>query len=97
MIRLHANFSGTVQGVGFRFTVRRIAEQYEVTGFVRNLPNRQVEVVAEGDREVVESFINAIYNSSLRDYIRSIEKEWQPATGEYKEFEIRFFREDLGG
>ena len=90
MICLHVYFSGTVQGVGFRFTVRRIAEQYEVTGFVKNLPNGDVEVVTEGDREVVKSFIDAICNSSLHDYIRNTEKEWQPATGEYKEFEIRF-------
>ena len=90
MIRLHANFSGAVQGVGFRFTAIRIAEQYEVTGFVKNLPNGRVEVVAEGDREVVESFINAIYSSSLRDYIRNVEKHWEPATEEYEKFEVRF-------
>jgi len=90
LIRLHVNFSGTVQGVGFRFTVRRIAEQYEVTGFVKNLPKGDVEVVTEGNREVVEDFIDAICNSSLRSYIRNAEKGWEPATGEYKEFEIKF-------
>ena len=88
--RLHVYFSGAVQGVGFRFATKRIAEQYEVTGFVKNLPNRQVEVVAEGDREVVESFISDIYSSSLSDYIRNIKKEWQPATGEYSVFNIEF-------
>ena len=90
MIRLHANFSGTVQGVGFRFTVRRIAEQYEVTGFVKNLPSGRVEVVAEGNRGVVEDFIEDIRNGILSGYIRKVKKEWGPATGEYKEFEIRF-------
>ena len=90
MIRLHVNFLGTVQGVGFRFTVRRIAEQYEVTGFVKNLPDGCVEVVAEGDREVVESFTDAIHNGILNGYIRKVEKEWQPATEEYKEFKIEF-------
>jgi len=88
--RLHVNFSGTVQGVGFRFTVRRIAEQYEVTGFVKNLPNGDVEVVTEGDREVVESFISTICNSSLSDYIRNMEKESSPAMGEYSGFNIEF-------
>ena len=90
MIRLHANFSGTVQGVGFRFTVRRIANRHEVTGFVKNLPNRQVEVVTEGDRVAIENFIEDICNGILSGYIRKVKKEWQPATGEYKEFEIRF-------
>ena len=90
MIRLHANFSGMVQGVGFRFTARRIAEQYEVTGFIKNLPNGRVEVVAEGDREVVEDFIDAIHNGILSGYIRKVKKEWQPATEEYGEFEIKF-------
>ena len=88
--RLHVYFSGMVQGVGFRFTIRRIAEQYEVTGFVKNLPDGCVKVVAEGDREVVESFMNAICNSTLCDYIRNVEKEWEPATEEYKEFKIEF-------
>ena len=88
--RLHLNFLGAVQGVGFRFTVKRIAEQYEVTGFVRNLSNGRVEVVAEGDREIVKIFMDTICSSSLCDYIRSIEKEWQPATGEYSGFNIKF-------
>ncbi len=88
--RLHVNFSGAVQGVGFRFTVKRISEQYEVTGFVKNLPNGEVEVVAEGDREVVEGFTDAIRNGILNDYIRKVKKEWEPATGEYKKFEIKF-------
>jgi len=90
LIRLHVNFSGTVQGVGFRFTVKRIANRYEVAGFVKNLSNGDVEVVAEGDREVLKSLIDAICNSSLRSYIRNTSKDWEPATGEYKEFEIRF-------
>ena len=90
MIRLRAFFSGMVQGVGFRFTVKRIASKYDITGFVRNLPNRQVEVVAEGDRGVVEDFIEDIRNGILSGYIRKVSKDWQPATGEYKEFEIRF-------
>jgi acylphosphatase len=79
-----------VQGVGFRFTVKRIANKYDITGFVKNLPNRQVEVVAEGDREVVEDFIDAIHNGILSGYIRNVEKESSPATGEYKEFKIKF-------
>ena len=90
MIRLHANFSGMVQGVGFRFTVKRIANRHEVTGFVKNLSNGRVEVVAEGDRGVVEDFIGDIHNGILSGYIRKVKKEWQPATEEYKEFEIRF-------
>ena len=89
-IRLHANFSGTVQGIGFRFITVRIAKQYEVSGFVRNLFDGRVEVVAEGDREVVKSFIDAICSSSLRDYIRNVEKHWEPATEEYEKFEVRF-------
>ena len=88
--RLHVCFSGMVQGVGFRFTVKRIANRYEVTGFVKNLSNGDVEVVTEGDREVVEDFIDAVCNSSLRSYIRNAERGWEPATGEYREFEIKF-------
>ena len=46
--RRETHYSGQVQGVGFRFQTLRIARAYEVAGFVRNLPDGRVELVAEG-------------------------------------------------
>src|SRR5207249_8898651 len=51
--RAHVFYAGRVQGVGFRYTAREVACGYEVTGFVRNLPDGRVEMVAEGEEEEV--------------------------------------------
>lgn len=53
-------FGGRVQGVGFRYECLQIAKGYEVTGFVRNLEDGRVELLAEGSGSEVESFIGRI-------------------------------------
>jgi acylphosphatase len=53
-------FTGTVQGVGFRYTTMGIAQGFAVTGFVRNLPDGRVELIAEGADDEVERFLDAI-------------------------------------
>ena len=63
--RLHAFFSGRVQGVGFRYTAERIAEDFPITGFVRNLPDGRVELLVEGDEVDLEGFIQKIRKSFL--------------------------------
>ena len=59
MERVTVLYSGRVQGVGFRFTVRQLACGYDVTGTVRNLPDGQVELVAEGARAELKAFWTA--------------------------------------
>ena len=60
MIRCTAYFSGHVQGVGFRYTTIRIAAHYNVVGFVQNLPDRRVLVVAEGEVAELDAFVKEI-------------------------------------
>ena len=67
-------FSGRVQGVGFRYSVKRIAAGYEVVGWVRNLPDGRVELHAGGGREEVDAFLAAIESSPLRHHVQSIER-----------------------
>ncbi len=88
--RAQVFYSGRVQGVGFRYSVREVACGFEVTGFVRNLHDPRVELVAEGDEEEVRSFLEAIRASQLGSYIRQADESWGDATGEFKRFEIRF-------
>lgn len=59
-IRIHAVFSGRVQGVGFRYTTLEIARSHPVVGFVRNLPDRTVELEAEGEPAAVDAFLDEI-------------------------------------
>lgn len=53
-------YEGQVQGVGFRYTARGLAEDFQVDGFVRNLPDGRVELQAEGDSDQVQGFLNAL-------------------------------------
>ena len=53
-------YSGTVQGVGFRYAAQELASKFAVTGYVRNLPDGRVELVAEGERDQVEGLLNAV-------------------------------------
>ena len=86
--RLRILYSGHVQGVGFRYTARSVAAGYEVTGTVRNLLDGRVELVAEGSREELEAFREAIRQAGLDRFIRNEDVLWTEATGEYRGFEI---------
>ena len=88
--RLNAYFSGTVQGVGFRYTTQHLAARFPVTGFVRNLPDGRVEVSAEGEESILTDFLTAIRQSSLADYIRDLETDWRPADGSFQGFGVRY-------
>jgi acylphosphatase len=81
-------FSGTVQGVGFRFTTRRIAAGLAVTGYVQNLPDGRVRVVAEGAAAELNRLVDAIHRQ-MSGYIDNSETTVRPATGRFDHFEIR--------
>ena len=67
-------YSGRVQGVGFRWSVRGIAAGFEVVGWVRNLSDGRVEMFASGERAEVEAFLAAITGSALGAHIRHVEQ-----------------------
>lgn len=78
-----------MQGVGFRYTIERMAQRFPVTGFVKNLPAGRVELTAEGEEESLREFLAEIrktFHSSIRD----VDIQWGKATGEYNSFTIRF-------
>jgi acylphosphatase len=70
MVSLQVFYEGHVQGVGFRFTVRHIAKGFDVTGWVRNLSDGQVELQVTGDEEEVRAFLNQVAESELHSLIR---------------------------
>lgn len=88
MKRINVLFSGTVQGVGFRFTAERIAKYFDITGYVRNLPSGKVEIVAEGEDNVLKDFLKAVQESSMQRYIRGADVSWSDAEGRFKSFGI---------
>ncbi len=81
-------FSGQVQGVGFRWTTRRIAAKYSVSGYVSNLIDGRVELVAQGEESVISEFIDAV----IRHFEQNLEStdfaEFEPEE-EFADFAIR--------
>jgi len=90
MIARLIHFAGYVQGVGFRYTARSIARQYEVTGYVMNLPDGQVELLVEGTEEDVTHFINDV-KAEMNTYINRHDVQDVPPTGAYKQFTVRYY------
>ena len=86
--RMQVFFSGTVQGVGFRFTAERLARRFPVFGFVRNLEDGRVEVTAEGEEKSLTEFLTAIRESGMKNYIRDVEAHWSEAEGCFSRFSI---------
>ena len=86
--RLRIYYSGRVQGVGFRFTVKQLAQGFEVTGTVRNLADGRVELQAEGEKAELEEFRKAVQDSELGAFIRHEEASVSEAKNEFRGFEI---------
>jgi acylphosphatase len=90
MISLQVFYEGHVQGVGFRFTVRHIAKGFDVTGWVRNLPDKRVELQVTGEEGEVRAFLDQVAQGELHSLIRKQTENRlnQPITT--RGFEIRY-------
>jgi acylphosphatase len=87
--QVHLYYSGTVQGVGFRYTARQIADDLGVYGWAKNLGDGRVEVVAEAEEDILQDFLSRINQYFSRD-IQKTDTQKQLATGGFKDFSIRF-------
>ena len=89
MTSLQVFYEGNVQGVGFRWTVRDAAKGFDVTGWVRNLPNARVELQVSGEEDEVRAFLDRIAQGELHSLIhRQTENKLEkPVTA--RGFEIR--------
>lgn len=90
-MRVRLLVSGRVQGIGFREFTRRTAHRLGVGGWVRNLPDGRVEVVADGERPVLEALVSAVSGGPPGALVRDVHQEWQAILDQEKEFVIRYF------
>jgi len=88
-VRKEISFAGRVQGVGFRYSARSLARGFAVTGYVKNMPDGSVELVAEGAPGEVEQFVSAL-KARMAGYIESADEETSPPAGRFRGFEIAF-------
>ncbi len=87
--RLHIYYSGSVQGVGFRYMALNAARALSIAGWVKNLDDGRVELVLEGEATALDKFLVRIVDI-FGQYIRDAKMEPQNATGEFEGFDIKF-------
>ncbi|MBI3020393.1 MAG: acylphosphatase [Candidatus Omnitrophica bacterium] len=89
--RLHVFYSGRVHGVGFRMTAEETARELGVVGWVKNLRDGRVELVAEADEALLERFLEAIRSGPMKNFINHVEVSRGQASDTFDEFEIRYY------
>lgn len=85
--RYEVRFVGRVQGVGFRYTTKRIAAGFDVTGSVKNLPNGQVLLIAEGKSKEIEALLQTL-RSEMQENIDDVQIVRDVYQGAFDNFEI---------
>ena len=86
---LHTVVEGRVQGVGFRYFVLAKAQQLNITGWVRNTHNGDVEVMAEGVREELEDLLSSLRKGPRSAFVSNIQENWETPSGEFQNFAVR--------
>jgi acylphosphatase len=81
-------FSGRVQGVGFRYAALQAAKEFEVSGFVSNLPDGRVHLEAEGAPGEVEAFIAAV-EERMHGHVRKVERQGATRSPQFSGFSIK--------
>jgi acylphosphatase len=88
--RLHATVYGIVQGVFFRDATETRAKQLGVSGWVRNLPDGSVEVVAEGPRAALQELVGFLREGPPEANVTEVHTDWAAASGEFRFFEVNW-------
>ncbi|MEN3002199.1 MAG: acylphosphatase [Armatimonadota bacterium] len=88
MRRLIAIVRGRVQGVGYRMFVLEHAYRLGLKGYVRNLPEGEVEVVAEGSEDALQTLLTYLHRGPFGAIVQEVETYWDEPTGEFDRFFI---------
>lgn len=90
--RLHVIVEGRVQGVGYRSFVLASAINLDLTGWVRNRWSGDVEVLAEGPRSTLETFLELLKKGPNLAHVENLTFEWEEASGSFEQFTVEFTR-----
>ncbi len=89
--RVHVYYSGRVQGVGFRLTAEEVAEAMRIVGWVKNLNDGRVELVAEAKESKLLSFLEQVRTGPMKNFISDEDIKWSPAQDCFQDFDIRYY------
>jgi acylphosphatase len=90
LVRYYARVSGRVQGVGFRYFTQRKAESLGLGGFVRNRPDGDVELEAQGPEEQVQALLDTVRKGPGMGFVSRVVSDIRPVEASSPGFEIRF-------
>ncbi len=88
--RFHGVISGRVQGVAYRYFAQRSALSLSISGWVRNLPDGRVEVLAEGEKADLEGFAERLREGPRMALVEELDLRWEEPAGETGGFRIEF-------
>jgi acylphosphatase len=91
LVRVRIFAGGLVQGVAYRFFAEKYANALGITGWIRNLTDGRVEVLAEGTAEGIESFLERLREGPRQARIDGLDVRRERATGEFSDFRVVFF------
>ena len=89
MHQAHIHFTGMVQGVGFRFTTQSFARKFNLGGWVKNLPDGSLEIVAQGEKNDVDELCEAL-KGHFGSYIRAMDLAWEETSETFQGFHVRY-------
>jgi acylphosphatase len=90
MMEINCIVTGKVQGVRYRDYVQTAATELKLTGWVRNLPDGTVAVVAQGDPDTLKAFVEYLHEGSLQAKIEGVAVEWRTTKRQDDDFSIKF-------
>jgi acylphosphatase len=90
MVRVGLIIEGRVQGVFYRAYTQKEAQNYQITGYVRNLPNGDVEVIAEGEEKAIKKLIEWCSKGPSYAYVKKVNVKWEEYIGEFNHFSISY-------
>ncbi len=88
MKRLEVTIKGEVQGVSFRYFVYEKARELGLVGTVKNMPEGEVSIVAEGEEAALQELLESVTRGPRFAKIEKVESTWKESTGEFAKFSI---------
>lgn len=89
-VRVHIFVSGLVQGIFFRSSTKKTAQKLGAVGWVRNLPDSRVEIVAEGEKQKIEELVEWVKEGPAVARVDNLDVEYEEYKGEFNSFEVRY-------